>query len=299
MSRSATAALSERGYNCHRENGVLPTPSKHATNCPVNRRSEAPLTRSNALRFGASSDRPLYRQVVDRLRREIAGRAPGERIDSEPQLTKRFGVSRFTVARAIEILVEEGLVNRRQGLGSFVAAPTLKRAPAYLSSFSEAIAAAGQSSSHRLLAFGPTSWRETLPYDEDEALIALDRLRLVDGVPTAIHRSVISAAVAERAGLTAEAAARPNFSLYRLFEDAGLLAARGVEQLRARRATTDESELLDLHEDEDRVVMSVRRHTFAADGTILDVVEAVYDARRYVYEADTARSGLGLTQPLR
>jgi GntR family transcriptional regulator len=236
---------------------------------------------------------------VDRLRREIAGKAPGERIDSEPQLTKRFGVSRFTVARAIEILVEEGRVNRRQGLGSFVAAPTLKRAPAYLLSFSEAIAAAGQSSSHRLLAFGPTPWRETLPYDEDEALIALDRLRLVDGVPTAIHRSVISAAVAERARLTAKAAAHPNFSLYRLFEEAGLLAARGLENLRAHRATPEESELLDLHDDEGLVVMSVRRHTFAADGTILDAVEAVYDARRYVYEADTARSGLGLTQPPR
>jgi GntR family transcriptional regulator len=246
------------------------------------------MARSNALRSGASAA-PLYRQVVDRLRRDIASKAPGERIESEPQLTRRFGVSRFTVARAIEILVDEGLVNRRQGLGSFVAAPTLKRAPAYLLSFTEAVAAAGRSSSHRLLAFGPTSWRETLPYDEDEALIALDRLRLVDRVPTAIHRSVISAAVSERIGLTADVAARPNFSLYRLFEEADLLAARGVENLRARRATPEESELLGLRDDEDRVVMSVRRQTFAADETILDVVDAVYDARRYAYEAEIRR----------
>lgn len=91
------------------------------------------MARSNA--FGASSDLPLYRQVVDRLRREIAGMPPGARIDSEPQLTNRFGVSRFTVAHAIEILVNEKLVNRRQGLGSFVATPTLKRAPAYLQTF--------------------------------------------------------------------------------------------------------------------------------------------------------------------
>ena len=93
------------------------------------------MARSNALRFGVPSDRPLYRQVVDRLRREIAGMPAGARIDSEPQLTNRFGVSRLTVARAIEILVDEGLVDRRQGLGSFVAAPTLKRAPAYLQTF--------------------------------------------------------------------------------------------------------------------------------------------------------------------
>ncbi len=257
------------------------------------------MTRSSALRFEDSSDRPLYRQLVDRLRFEIAGKAPGDRIDSEPQLTRRFRVSRFTVARAIEILVDEGLVNRRQGLGSFVAAPTLKRAPSYLLSFTEAVAAAGRSGSHRLLAFGPTPWRETLPYAEDEALIALDRLRLVDRVPTAIHRSVISAAVAARIGLSADIAARPHFSLYRLFDEAGLLVVRGVEKLRARGATPEECELLRLRDDEHRVVMSVRRQTFADDGTILDVVDAVYDARRYAYEAEIRRDrGSALLSPL-
>src|SRR5580704_14493005 len=164
-----------------------------------------------------TSDRPLYLQLVDWLREDVASKSAGQRIDSEPKLAERFGVSRFTVARAIEILVDEGLVNRRQGLGSFVAAPTLKRAPIYLLSFTEAVSVSGGSPSHRLLAFGPTPWRETLPYDEDEELIALDRLRLVEGVPTAIHRSVLSAALAARVGLTADIAASPRFSLYRLF----------------------------------------------------------------------------------
>ena len=115
-----------------------------------------------------TSDRPLYLQVVDSLRVDIANKAPGDKIDSEPQLSKRFGVSRFTVTRAIEILVDEGLISRRQGLGTFVAAPPLKRAPSYLSSFSEAISSAGRIASHRVLAFGPAPWREGLPYREDE-----------------------------------------------------------------------------------------------------------------------------------
>jgi GntR family transcriptional regulator len=74
-------------------------------------------------------ERPLYRQPAEELRADVAKRAVGDRIDSEPKLAQRFGVSRFTVARAIEILVEEGLVRRRQGLGSFVAPPALLRAP--------------------------------------------------------------------------------------------------------------------------------------------------------------------------
>ena len=91
-----------------------------------------------------TSDQPLYRQLVDWLRVDLATKAAGDRIDSEPQMAKRFGVSRFTVTRAIEILVDEGLVNRRQGLGSFVAAPPLKRTPSYLLSFTEAVLSQGR-----------------------------------------------------------------------------------------------------------------------------------------------------------
>jgi GntR family transcriptional regulator len=69
-------------------------------------------------------------------------------------LAKRFGVSRFTVTRAIEILVDEGLVNRRQGLGSFLAAPPLKRTPSYLLSFTEAVRSQGRVASHITLPHG-------------------------------------------------------------------------------------------------------------------------------------------------
>src|SRR3954462_4739680 len=54
------------------------------------------------LRTALSSERPLYRQLTDHLRREIAGEAPGTRITSEPRLARAFRISRFTVSRAIE-----------------------------------------------------------------------------------------------------------------------------------------------------------------------------------------------------
>ena len=133
---------------------------------------------SAALR--ADLDRPLYLQLVDALRREIAGRRPGERIDSEPALAERFGVSRFTVTRAVEMLVDEGLIRRRQGLGSFVAPPPLRRQPSYLASFTEAVEAQGRVATHRLIAFGATEWREDLPYDPGD--------RLVEARPAAARR---------------------------------------------------------------------------------------------------------------
>lgn len=108
----------------------------------------------------------LYVQLVEALRSEVARMPAGDRVDSETKLTKRFEVSRFTIARALEILVEEGVMIRRQGLGAFVAPPTLKRAPSNLLSFSEAVAAAGYEASQRLLTFGPATWRADLPYNK-------------------------------------------------------------------------------------------------------------------------------------
>lgn len=240
-----------------------------------------------------ASERPLYRRLVEALRAEIANRAVGDKIDSEPKLAQRFGVSRFTVARAIEVLVEEGLVRRRQGSGSFVAPPALVRAPSYLSSFTEAVEAQGRTASHRLLNFGPAEWREGLPYPEDAELILMERLRLVDGAPAAIHRSFIDRKVANRIGLTRGVAAAPGFSLYRLFDREGLILERGVETLRARAATAGEARLLNIADSP--VVMAVRRDTHGRDGALLDVVDAVYDARRYSYQAEIRRDSAPAT----
>ena len=237
-----------------------------------------------SLALNAERDRPLYLQLVDALRAEIAAKRAGERIDSEPALAERFGVSRFTVSRSIEVLVDEGLIRRRQGLGSFVAPPPLRRQPSYLSSFTDAVEAQGRVATHRLLGFGEAEGRSDLPYPPAQKLVRLDRLRLVDDIPTAIHASVLSAEIASRIGLTRKAAASPKFSLYRLFAQAGLVVARGVETLRARAADAEERRLLELGDD--AVVMEVVRSTFDSDGALIDHVRAVYDARRYAYQAE-------------
>lgn len=245
------------------------------------------LARATSFALDWASGRPLYRQLAEWLRAEVALKASGERIASEPQLAERFGVSRFTVARAIEILADEGLIRRRQGLGNFVAPPSLHRPPSYLSSFTEAVEAQGRRASHRLLKFGPVEWREGLPYPEDASLVGMDRLRLVDSEPTAIHRSVIDAGIARRIGLTRSVAAVPGFSLYRLFDQAGLKIERGVETLRARSATAAETRLLAIGDEP--VVMAVRRETRGSRGALLDVVDAVYDAQLYSYRAEMRR----------
>jgi GntR family transcriptional regulator len=235
----------------------------------------------------SSYEGPLYRQIADRLRERIASLESGTRIPSEPQLAKDWGVSRFTVSKAVEQLVDEGLITRRQGSGTFVATAPLRRAPGYLLSFTEAVEAAGHRATHRVLKFEPAPWQDSLPYPPGTALLLLDRLRLVDGIAVARHRSMISAELADKTGLTATAVAEAGFSLYRHFEDQGFAVSNATETLIACSASGEDRKLLGLTRDAGDV--AVTRHSYTADGMPLDAVEAVYDARRYSYEARLVR----------
>lgn len=228
-------------------------------------------------------DRPLYRQLTDQLRLDVARRQPGERIASEPELAHSLGVSRFTVAKAIETLVDEGLVVRRQGKGTFVAVPPLQRTPLRLRSFTEAVRAIGRHATADLLDFRPVEWRPGLVYDPSEPLMLLERLRRIDGMPIAIHRSVLAAALLAETGLTRAIAAEPHFSLYQFLEAKGLRIERGLESLSARMPTQAERRHLRL--DADGIVMVVTRRSYGADGRVLDAVDAVHDSKRYSYQA--------------
>ena len=69
----------------------------------------------------ASLSVPLYRQVFMMLRQRIVDRvyAPGEQLLREDGLAAEFGVSRATIRQAIGELVRQGLVDRKQGRGTF------------------------------------------------------------------------------------------------------------------------------------------------------------------------------------
>lgn len=68
--------------------------------------------------------RPLYAQVHDRIVALIQelGLQPGERLPSEADLAGQFGISRATLREALRLLEEEGVITRRHGVGTFVAA---------------------------------------------------------------------------------------------------------------------------------------------------------------------------------
>lgn len=68
---------------------------------------------------------PLYEQVLERIRSRVESGewAKHSRVPSERQLSELLGVSRITVRHAVRLAVEEGLLEQRRGVGTFVASP--------------------------------------------------------------------------------------------------------------------------------------------------------------------------------
>ena len=83
------------------------------------------------VRINSASALPIYRQILDQIRYQIAsGRLkPGDRLPSIRQLARRLTTNQNTILKVYDQLAGDGLIERRRGDGSFVsnASPVLKR----------------------------------------------------------------------------------------------------------------------------------------------------------------------------
>src|SRR5512142_2182255 len=72
-----------------------------------------------------ADQRPLYVQASEAYRALLrsGNYAPGDRLPSEIELSQQWGISRPTLREALRLLEEEGVILRKHGVGTFVAAP--------------------------------------------------------------------------------------------------------------------------------------------------------------------------------
>lgn len=237
---------------------------------------------------------PRYRVLAHELRTRIADGAypAGARLPTEAEWAQLFDVSRGTVIKAIDVLVSEGIVTKRQGAGSFVSQPTLHRRSSRLQSFSRTVDAQGHRASQRVLSFGQASIDDARAFGILEPAAMLVRLRLVDGVPCAIHRAMIPQRILDM--LPAEIlgqflkSTESDFSLYAAFENANLEISSGSEHVTARLATDDEAETL--HIAPPAALIIVVRKSFDAAAAPVEATEAIYNANYYSYELDLVRT---------
>jgi GntR family transcriptional regulator len=138
---------------------------------------------------------PLYHQLYEILRGNITKGhyQPGDMIPPESELIDRFRVSRTTVRQVLDILVNEGLVYRQRGRGSFVAHHTLEEGLVRIISFTEDMQQRGFEPGTRVLFAGVIAADEDiarkLEIQPGEELARIKRLRLADGEPLSVEES--------------------------------------------------------------------------------------------------------------
>jgi GntR family transcriptional regulator len=130
----------------------------------------------------------LPQQIADELRAQILAGAtqPGERLETEPMLARRLGVSRPTLRSAIAMLEHEGHIERRHGAGTFVTAhPVLRNDLGKNFSVTDMIAGgrrrAGTAEVQADLVGAPAHVASQLLVEEGTPLSRLRRVRTADG----------------------------------------------------------------------------------------------------------------------
>jgi GntR family transcriptional regulator len=225
---------------------------------------------------------PRYYQLKEIIRERIRSGewAPGGLIPSERELCERYGISRMTARQSITELVNEGLLYREQGKGTYVGRPKIAQQLLRLTGFTEDMRARQQRPGAKVLA------AEMWPADEPTAerlrvkigqpVFRLRRLRLADAEPLALETSCISFIGCER--LLDDDLERD--SLYHLLEIAYDVPPLEAEQeLEADFAAGDEARLLDVAVG--TPVLRTRRLTLTRRHQPVEYAASVYRGDKY------------------
>jgi GntR family transcriptional regulator len=174
----------------------------------------------------------------------------GGRFPSERELSVRFGASRMTMRKAVDHLVQSGVLERRGTSGTYVPDRLFDRPVSEHTfySVSDVVEKAGHTPGSKLLFFERKEADEfiasKLGLSSGDPVISIERLRTVDGVPVCVEFSHFPALLVP--GLSASDVIE-NKSLYRLFRDKYQLElSNDVRVISIHYATKGEAELLDL-----------------------------------------------------
>lgn len=230
----------------------------------------------------------VHLQLSDLLRSYIKDVAkPGSRLPSERLLSEHFGLARMTVRHAIETLIDEDVVERVVGVGTFVSHQKID-AQVKLTSYTEEMQRRGMTPAARTLAFEqiPATARlaRELALDEGQAVIRFRRLLLADGEPMSVDENFIPAWRVPN--ILDEA---PPSSLYNLLSQRyGLVMEGGEDVVEANAATPSIARLLKI--DVGAPVLRLERRAVIQRSTV-DYSISFYRADRYNLRVPLQRPG--------
>lgn len=225
---------------------------------------------------------PLYFQIATGMEGAIrSGAIPaGSRLDNEISIGRRLGLSRPTVRRAIQELVDKGLVVRRRGIGTQVVQGTVTR-PVELTSLYDDLSASSHAPTTQVLSSEVVPARSDvaakLGVPEGSEVLYLRRQRGADGSPVAVLENYLPSDFLDITAQQLETR-----GLYQILRSRGVAIAIARQTIGARRARSDEAELLGIAEG--GPVLTMTRVAFDNAGRAVEYGTHCYRPDRYTFE---------------
>ncbi len=233
----------------------------------------------------ADSGGPRYAQLRRRLEEGIASGIllPNSALPPERELADITDLSRVTVRKAIQELVRDGLVEQRQGSGTFIREPVarMEQSLSHLTSFTEDMARRGMDTTSKWLergVFAPTEQESSaLDLGGSGEVARIYRLREAGGRPMAL----------ERASLPLDILPNPlevKTSLYEVLERHGMRPVRAVQKISAINIDAREAELLGVAEG--AAGLSIERTSYLESGRVAELTRSLYRGDAYDFVAE-------------
>jgi GntR family transcriptional regulator len=228
---------------------------------------------------------PLYHQLKEIFLEKIENEElkEGDRIPSENELQQIYDLSRATVRNAIQILVNEGFMEKKKGKGTFVKRRKIEEQLPVLKSFTEemiGIDAGKKVISAKYIKPSPAV-RARLNLASDERVFSLKRLMLVDGRPLGILHSYIPAKF--KLGLDEDYSK----SLYRILEKNGVRLKDADQTIEASMSDKGQTRLMG--QKKSFATLVIRRVAYSINGEVVESVKGVYHGDRYRYTCRLTR----------
>lgn len=234
---------------------------------------------------------PLYQQVADSLRQEIAENCYGihGNIGTHSQIAERFGVSMITVRKAVQILADENLVDIKQGKGTFVKNLFIRDNRNVFAGASVVLNNNNIQGSTHVRHFVREKTPEGLPEDLKKLLgdecFYLQRLHSIDGDPVACADIYLPAAYGEQ--MTKKDVEL--YTIYQIYQNKlGIPLGRGRQRIRANRASGEIASLLLI--EPGSPVLEIERYAYDASDHLIEYMLLTYEYDKYVFEVELALS---------
>jgi GntR family transcriptional regulator len=226
---------------------------------------------------------PRYQQIIDYYRSLIeSGKlVEGFKMPTEEEMCNQFNVSRITIRRALDGLMQDGYIFKQQGKGSFVTTKRTDIQLNHLQGFNEEMRALGYEPSSKLISMeivNPTeAIANALGINVTQKIYFIIRLRCADGMPMAIER--VHLPFYRFPGIEHEDLTK---SLYETFKQKyGCELTKAEQFIKAGSASDEDAELLDIKPG--KPVLLISRSTFERSGKPFEYVQSTYRGDKYQF----------------